>query len=165
MLSSRRVWPMLLWYSWRIHNESKRTISVSGGFELLQMVSESDTIRVLTRMLAPKGEGRLWDPTSIGGRNEAYEAYVIGQNGQYLLVVDLCCFILLLLIHSKMSRTNENNVSYLAIMGLEQNIIKSPFSTFQVHRQSNRDLPRILIMITSWSLTAFLFDTLNILLT
>ena len=43
----------------------KRTISVSGELELLQMMSELDTENV-----GPPREDELWDSTSIGEENE-----------------------------------------------------------------------------------------------
>ena len=40
-----------------IRNEAKQIISVSGGLEVLQMVSESALSGVLARMLGPQGGG------------------------------------------------------------------------------------------------------------
>ena len=40
-----------------ISNRLKRTISTSGGLELLQMVSEAIPSSVLVRMLSPQGDG------------------------------------------------------------------------------------------------------------
>ena len=54
-----------------IRNRLKRKISISGGFGLLQMVSEADTERCVSEDVGPQ-EGGFLDPTSIGEGNRAF---------------------------------------------------------------------------------------------
>ena len=53
----------------RFKNLERRTISVSGGLGLLQMVSEPETERCASENAGPQGGG-LCDLTSIGKGNE-----------------------------------------------------------------------------------------------
>ena len=63
--------PVLKTLRGSLRESPKKTISTRGGLGPLQMVLEPDTERCVSENTEPRrGEGGLWDPTSIGERNE-----------------------------------------------------------------------------------------------